>query len=237
MTRRRFGWLRTWIALAAATTAVARPSGAPADAAGPVVGPGVDPWAGVLEAELETKPLLRNGDADVPGPRGALSGSTAGRSWLRTLGSLAGVVCLIVLLAWGYRATSNGLGLPRSWRGNRPGILEVVSRTQISARQSVCLIRVGPRMVLVGVSGDQIQPLDVISDVDVTSQIIGEEATAQPGSHRRAFEAVLDAQENEYEPASEAPVERLDSLGALRTRLTQTLERLRGPRADQRKAG
>ncbi len=91
---------------------------------------------------------------------------------------LAGVTALIALLGWGYRATLNGsAGL--GFRGRHAGVIQVLSRVAIAPRQSVCLMRIGPRLVLVGISPNALRTLDVIADADLVARLAGEQLSAK----------------------------------------------------------
>ena len=166
----------------------------------------------------------RTGSGAVLRPRSA----RAGNSWMRTIGAMAGVVGLIVFLAWGYRAVAAGnLGLLK--RPRRPGLIEIVSRTPLSPRQALVLVRVGPRMVLVGQSQDRLQTLDVIADADLTAQLAGQAASRTPASSVAEFHQCLEGQEREYEqpPPPRRRGRGEPSLDELRQNVLATIERLR----------
>lgn len=118
--------------------------------------------------------------------------------WLRTLGSLAAVVGAIVLLAWGYRSVAQGRWSLAA-RGRQPGLIEILSRTALSPRQSLCLVRVGPRLVLVGVSPDGLQSLDVIADADLAARLSGQAAQQRPNSRAAEFCRTLERETRPYE--------------------------------------
>ena len=125
--------------------------------------------------------LLRASQPDDPG----------GSSWLRTTGSLAAVVALIILLGWGYRVVAGGRG-PFSRRVKRPELIEIISRTALSPKHSLHLVRVGPRVVLVGMSNDSLVALDVVDDADAAARLAGQAAEQQADSHTREFSHCLE---------------------------------------------
>lgn len=135
------------------------------------------------------EPLVRR-DAAERQAVAAPSRPAAGGSWLRSLGSLVAVIGLIALLAWGYRAAGGGL---TALRPRRSGVIELVSRVSLSPRQSLCLVRVGPRMVLVGASGDRLTSLDVIEDAALVAQLAGDAERARNGGGA-AFQTLLESQ-------------------------------------------
>lgn len=156
-----------------------------------------------------------------------------GGSWLRTGGSLAAVVALIVLLAWGYRAVTPG-GLPLA-RTRHPGLIEVVSRLGLSPRHALFLVRVGPRLVLCGVSPERISVLDTIDDPDLATRLAGQAAAARPDSSLADFHRCLESAErvSGHEEDGSAIHSRgagsgETRLGAARQSLLEAIQRLRG---------
>lgn len=157
-----------------------------------------EPAAAATPGDADSSPLVRRDRSLSRASPSSVAPAAGGSTWVRTTASLAGVVALILFLAWSYRAVSGGsrslLG-----RGRRPGIIEVLSRTVLSPRQSLCLVRIGPRAVLIGVSGDSVRTLDVIDDPAIVAQLAGQaESRARPSfaadlaEQDRAF-AALDA--------------------------------------------
>lgn len=130
-----------------------------------------------LDAELEQeqRPIRRNNAPAQAEPRNTERISNAANSSLwRTLGALAAVLALIAFVAWGYRQLSNQPGFPLAGRFRRPNAIEILARQNITPRQSIVLIRVGPRIVLVGQSPDRLAALDVIADHQLAAQIAGD---------------------------------------------------------------
>ena len=196
-----------WALVAALVAPLAAADGGadPAPAAPPnVVGSAVDPWA-ELDRDLERpaqRLLRRPEEAAAPAERPL---APRARGWMRTGGALAGVVALILLLAWSLRAAL--LGNLTIARGRRPGMIEVLSRAALSAKQSVCLVRVGPRLVLVGVSSERLCALDVIADERIVAQLSGEAQRLRPESNGSEFERLLQGESREYERLEETPPE------------------------------
>jgi flagellar biogenesis protein FliO len=145
------------------------------------------------------------------------------------------VVALIVLLSWGYRVVAGNARLPRGFRGRTPGLIEILSRTALSPRQSLCLVRVGSRVVLLGVSPETVRTLDVIADPDAAARLAGQATQQQVASATAEFQQCLEREARDYEPepaAATAPGPALTaaptrSRTELRTRLAGTLARLR----------
>jgi len=160
--------------------------------------PGVDESpAGDAPAEPAATPLHRSGQRSTAKP----ASEAAAQSWPRTLGALAVVVGLIVLLTWGYRVATGAATAPLRG-GRRPGMIEVVSRTVLSPRQSICLVRVGPRLVLVGVTPERLTSLDVVADSEASARVLGGSTAREEGAEAEGFEALLAGQESQYGAAA-----------------------------------
>lgn len=207
---RHWPWMALVAAAALAATTLAETGGS-ADAT---------PRAG------EPRPLTRHSIA--PGTQSMpRSTATDAGGWVRTTGALAAVVALIVLLAWGYRRAA---GLPAGVaRGRNLGLVEVVSRAALTPRLSLWLVRVGPRLVLVGGGAEGLRPLDVISDANTVAGLLGEAAQRRPDSSVAAFASALADESKNYARHDDGAAA-LDApqLDAVRSKLAQTLERLAG---------
>ncbi|MCA9244729.1 MAG: flagellar biosynthetic protein FliO, partial [Phycisphaerales bacterium] len=146
----------------------------------------------------------------------------------RSVGSLVAVIGLIVLLAWGYRAVANGRGVGLTV-GGRAGLIEVVSRTSLSSRHTACLVRIGQRLVLVGVSADRVTPLDVISDPDAVATLLGQAQRDKADSATRQFQENLRAQSREFrdDAVDERVTPEADRVDRARAALSDALSRVR----------
>lgn len=182
-------------------------------------------------------PLVRPAVQDsrsVPRDRPQGSPSGPGTPWLRTIGSLACVVGLIVLLAWGYRVVAErGVGLPLA-RQRQAGLVEVLSRTSLSPRHSVTLLRVGARLVLVGQSRDGLARIDAFEDADFAARAAGQAATAGAAGRSAEFRSSLAGAEKDLAEAEaeldEAALPAEGRLAELRDALTTATQRLRALR-------
>ena len=59
------------------------------------------------------------------------------------------------------------------------GALEVLSRTSLSSKQSLVLVRMGRRLLLLGVTGDEMITLCVVEDPDQVATMVGEVASGR----------------------------------------------------------
>lgn len=190
-----------------------------------------DPWLAV-EPEFpdqESRILRRNPTGGVS-PMLAAKSEPGQRPWLRTMGALAGVVGLIVLLAWGYRTMARG-NLPLLGKTRRPELIEVISRTPLSARQSVCLVRIGPRLVLVGQSSDTLRTLDVIADPDLAARLVGQATQRRPDSSQAEFRNCLEHEAAAYRQPDDAIDETItpdhQRIANVHQGVTSTIQRIR----------
>jgi flagellar biogenesis protein FliO len=193
--------------------------------------PPADPWTSPdIAAPLMDEPVVRR-----PQARRSAGGSAApSRSflpWVRTSASLAGVVALIFLLAWGYRlGTGAGTGKRFSLLSRCSGPIQVIGRTNLAPRQALHLVRVGSQLILVGATNESLRALSVIDDADLAARLAGQELQQAEDSHAAEFERCLAGESRAYggDPAEPtcAGVFPTDRLSALRRKLADTARRL-----------
>jgi flagellar biosynthetic protein FliO len=139
---------------------------------------------------------------------------TAAWSW-RDLWPLLSVLALIALLAWIVKRA-----LPARRLSGGSGVMEVLSRTPLSGKQSLVLVKMGRRLLLLGVSGDQINTLCIVDDPGQVATLIGAAAGGQPGSMTQAFARAFADENRVYdaEPTDE-PESEIDAGGEVRSLL------------------
>jgi len=95
----------------------------------------------------------------------------SGRSfeWLSGFWPLFVVVAVIILMFWLARKYLPGV---RRLGGSRT--IKLLARTHLSPRQSIALVRVGRRLLVVGQSADRLSALDSISDPQEVSELLGQ---------------------------------------------------------------
>jgi flagellar biogenesis protein FliO len=106
--------------------------------------------------------------------------------WWQTLGALVLVVGLIFGLKWflgRYGAGRSGL--------RASSVVEVLSKTAVSSRQSVMLIRVGRRLLIVGAGGDGMNTLTEIDDPEEVSELLGAIERSRAASLTNSFARIL----------------------------------------------
>jgi len=224
--------------LQTATPASGRVVLAQPESANPDPPPSPDPLsAAVVDPNNENEPTASSatrGDAPISlpprvGPEG--SSTLGGRSlppgprlvpWYRHgLVALSVVLGVIFGLLWLLRRY-----VP-SVRKAPAGPLRVVARTAISPKQSVALLEVGRRYVLVGITADHLTNLGHIQDPDESFHLRAKALEPRPAGRQNRFDELLSQEAAEYAevesavPAAGPPSrEQLqDTMGQLRTLL------------------
>ncbi len=196
---------------AADTPAAEETSGVSKVVANRSSGPGVAPPSAVPvgEAGFEDRPVERRGgrmSGRVAGGGSATTGgaAAASSSWL---GRIQGLWPLAVVLALiGALALLARRILPSRWQGGPGGrgMVEVLGRQHLSARQSVALLRVGRRIVVIGITPDKLTHLDTITDPDEVAELVGRSVSLRDGSLSRTFEREVLREAAAYEPSDHA---------------------------------
>ncbi|MGD0389128.1 MAG: flagellar biosynthetic protein FliO [Tepidisphaeraceae bacterium] len=116
---------------------------------------------------LESSPIIPQASApaaDKSAPQPAPS-NTFDAS--RVLLALAGVVALIFLLRTATKRAFPGAAIPRA-----TSAVKILSRTSVSPKQHLLVIQFGKRLVLVGDTGANLNPLCEITDADEIAGIL-----------------------------------------------------------------
>lgn len=167
---------------AAARTPSASPSPAPAQA-------------------QENLPLFRSGTA----PEQAAAESRGGEWLLQTLGAL-GLVIGLVLAA---RVMLRRWAGPGASVGGSP-MVEVLARTSVGARQSVLLLRLGKRILIVGQSSAGLSPLGSVDDPDEVADVLTAHARSKPQSISQGFSHLMQRLNRDYDKHDLAAEEGVD---------------------------
>ena len=156
--------------------------------------------------------------------RDILRGDTAGPWYQTGLGSLAIVLALIGGVYWIARRWGPAL------RSTEVGGMRIVARAGLSQRQSLVLVQVGRRLVVVGVSPGRVERVCDISDPQEVAELTGHRQAGRPND-RAGFDKMLHRAEEEFSPAdgeeyasSPASTDRAAGTGAV----SGLLKRLRG---------
>jgi len=147
-------------------------------------------------------------------------------SFLDMLWPLALVLGGIGLVFWAVRKYVPGV---RKMTGSRA--VEVLARTYLSPRQSVNIVRLGRRILVVGQTTDRLSSLATITDPDEVSELIGLCESASAGSTTSSFRNIFkkfDRQFNESELEGDPPVDA--DLSRVRDELDSLTEKVRRAR-------
>jgi flagellar biosynthetic protein FliO len=160
---------------------------------------------------IENRPISAPSAIDIESVISPVATSSTG--WLgRSAASLGFVLVLIAAGAWGlkkFSASSDG--------GSQGQLIEIAARKILGPKQSVCLVRVGARAVLIGVAGDSIRPLMEINDSTELHEALGRESSSR-------FSAMLSDESDEMskipsnsvEPPTDEPNRALKVRDAIR---------------------
>jgi flagellar biogenesis protein FliO len=115
----------------------------------------------------------------------------------RVLGALAVVIGLIFLLRWLGKRFSV---LPTAQRSSR--VVQVLSRSVLSPKQQLVLVRVGQRVIVAADNGSQLSSLSEITDPDEVASLIGqlqsEKGNAFGTSSAKAFNSMFGRLKKSY---------------------------------------
>ena len=158
---------------------------------------------------------------------GETAATPAGPSVVRVVASLGVVTVLIVALAWTYRRFSGG------GAASGKSAVMMLSRTMLTPKHQVMVLRVGHRLVVVGDSGHGMNPLcEITEPAEVTAILAaiggGAELQALRGD---AFAASLRSADSDFEGESgefEDEPPSLESLEPSNQEVRALIERVRG---------
>lgn len=135
----------------------------------------------------------------------AVDRSPDGFDFTRVMLALGAVVSLIFALKWGARRF-----MPGSAFSSHSRAIQVISRTVISPKQQLMLVKVGRRLVLVSNSGNAgISPICEIRDEQEVSELLGQVSAEKGDSVTKAFGSLFRREEEKFDPADEPPTERI----------------------------
>jgi flagellar biogenesis protein FliO len=140
----------------------------------------------------------RSSPADAADPQ-PNAGSLQAPSLWRTTFSLLAVLALIGGGAYLFRRFAWPAGKFRSSRG-----IDVLARSVINPRQTLCLIKFGQRLLLIGVSPNHMAALDTVENPDEIAHILAGLEKEGPHSISNTFGSLLRREAREY-PGEESP--------------------------------
>jgi flagellar biogenesis protein FliO len=141
---------------------------------------------------------------------------------------LAAVLLVLGLLFWAVKKY-----LPGMRRLGGSGTMKVMARTHLSPRQSIALVRVGRRLILIGQSADSLESLGSIDDAEEVSELLGQCESGKPQSATASFQKVFNRMDKEFaaaEATTETPPETTgadEEMGRVRSELESLTRKVR----------
>ena len=153
------------------------------------------PTKATQPVSIENTPIAfpaasRNAESAAPGPESF--------QFARVLFALALVIALIFLLRWAGRRLFPG-AVPQG----PSRTVQVLGRTMLAPKQSIVLLRVGRRVLVVGDTGAQMQSLCEITDEQEIAELTAQLAQEKPAALSRTFGQLLGRARDER--AAESP--------------------------------
>ncbi len=96
--------------------------------------------------------------------------------------------------------------------------MEVLGRTYLSSKQFVCLVRIGPRMLVLGCTPENVNALSEISDPEELTALEGQIKQATTGSATQTFLQIFRKRNLGYDEMDEASLDTSDSYYSSRVR-------------------
>jgi flagellar biogenesis protein FliO len=164
------------------------------------------PTPAVAKSEIEREPIRRNPSSTTNAPTTQHAGSRpaassgSGFDVRRVTLALGGVVALLLVVKLGLKRVFGVAGAPRSSRA-----VQVLTRSPLSPRHQLMVLRVGRRLLVVADGGGQMNTLSEITDPDEVAALLGQlqedhGAAAKFGSvfgrMRKPYEADEDGDED-----------------------------------------
>jgi len=169
----------------------------------------------------------RSTGGEEPTLRDVDSGGGLGNLF-RWLWPLLAVVAVILLVFWLARKY-----LPGMKRLGGSEAVKVLGRTYLSPRQSILVVRVGRRLIVVGQSPEHLAALDSVTDPAEISELLGLCESGQTGSAASSFRRVFQQEERKFAAVEDQAVE-AEELRRIRDELdtlAQKVRRVAGPRS------
>ncbi len=183
----------------------------------------------------------RQKEGDILAPRkGKAEGASAGPGGVTRSGMPTAARMILSLLAVLAMILAGTLLLRRFSRMGRRiqarSGFEILSRTPINSRQSLVLVKLGARILVLGVSPNHIASLDTIDEPEELSTLLGLLESQNAGSISRGFETVFHRQSkrfdspgaSEFTNGSEWNEEESRMVRGARHELTALLEKVKG---------
>jgi flagellar biogenesis protein FliO len=177
------------VALFCAVSIVRAQSTKPAIAVEPTTVP-----VGIHEKQAIQRTALGSANKNAPAGSKVVVPTSTGMDATRVVLSLLLVIAIIFLLRW---IAQQYFGAPSTKRSSRA--VQVLSRSMIAPKQHVLVLQVGRRLIVVGDSGTQMNPLCEITDEDEIASLMGQLKQDKADPVTRAFGSFFGKAEKEYD--------------------------------------
>ncbi len=145
----------------------------------------------IENSSIENQPIVSSDKNQ--GDRSSWSGKsmgTWGGSWL----ALAIVVAVIFFGAYIFRRF-----WPEQQRWRNLAAIEILGKTYLSAKQSLCLVKLGRKILLLGICSDRITSLGQIEDPEQVAEILATIQQSRSNSISSSFGKLFGQQANRYQ--------------------------------------
>lgn len=149
---------------------------------------------------LGEEPIRTSADAPSAGLVPGAPTQPQALDYPRVLAALGIVIGLIFVMRWFGR-----LFFPAATGRGKSRAVEVLSRSPLSPKQQVMLLRVGQRLLVVGDSGSQMNPLCEITDPDEVAALVGQLRDEKMQIPKRAFGTLFGRSRQAFEAEEPAP--------------------------------
>lgn len=181
-----------------------------------------DPAAGVNESET-----IRRAPKRSAGKTGATGASPAGARDLFKMLQPAG----LVLLAIGVLTFVARRWLPQARQAAGGGAaIQILARQHLSGKQSLCLVRLGRGLVLVGVTPDRISTVAQIQDPDDVAEVVARIEQTRGRSFTQTMTRFAGREADPVDTADDAdaePIVRGGGLDSSQERIREMVRRVR----------
>ena len=144
----------------------------------------------------EQESIRRSGRASAPTTQGRGAAVTKSSAW--ELGKMPLALGAVLLLILGMRTLGKKMTVGAAGGGASKAV-QVLHRSAVSPRQQLILVRVGRRLVLVGSSGAEMNPLCQIDDPDEIAEVLGQLRADKSSSTGKSFVALFGKAGKEYD--------------------------------------
>jgi len=124
--------------------------------------------------------------------------------------------------------------MPRGMRGSGGSAINILARQHLSNKQSLCLVQVGRRVVLVGITGEQMSALSEITDREELGELTAKLARSAPSSFSATLEKVSGQNEDAAAEDTDISLPRRSGTTSVTRRRQASVEQSSDGNTDQR---